>query len=410
MAMKRLISLLVLAAAGLAAGAFLGVRYQSARSAAELAAERKLWDGEKAGLEALLAKVRADTRSAAGHLVLSAPSSPAGGPSPSDILKRLQGLQAEGASANPARLRGAVYLLEELVHAGNSALPAIREFLLRSEDIEFDPAWGQSRTARTGKLPGDFVLPPSIRFGLFDVLRRIGSAEAEKLLGEMLNDTGRGLEVAYLTRLLHEMAPGKYRAPALSAAKTLLGAAPLEGSATLDRYHREYLFAVLSFYGDTSFAGEAQGQLIRSDHQIDRGALQYLQQTMGAQSVGIAAQTYQNPLIQSNAPAKEPLARLALHFAGADTQANEFYQRAINDPVLTSSHRSNLIEDLNEDGFPDPKNLTPNDLPLIQNRLALIEQLAPNAMDDVNAAAFKEAYKDLLNMRAKVTGQPRGTR
>ncbi len=67
--------------------------------------------------------------------------------------------------------------------------------------------------------------------------------------------------------------------------------------------------------------------------------------------------------------------------------------------------RSNLIEDLNEDGFADPQNLTANDLPLIQSRIALIEEFAPNAMDEVNTAAFEEAYKDLVNMRANVTGQ-----
>jgi hypothetical protein len=64
-----------------------------------------------------------------------------------------------------------------------------------------------------------------------------------------------------------------------------------------------------------------------------------------------------------------------------------------------------LIEDLNQDGFPDTKNLTARDLPLIENRLALIEQLAPTAMDEVNLAAFKEAYKDLFNMRAKISSQ-----
>ena len=37
----------------------------------------------------------------------------------------------------------------------------------------------------------------------------------------------------------------------------------------------------------------------------------------------------------------------------------------------------------------------------------LIEQLAPNAGDPVNAAAFKEAYKDLLNMRDRAARLPR---
>ena len=58
---------------------------------------------------------------------------------------------------------------------------------------------------------------------------------------------------------------------------------------------------------------------------------------------------------------------------------------------------------LSQDGFRDTRNLTARDLPLIQNRIASIEQLAPNAAGLVNAAAFKEAYKDLLNMRERVT-------
>jgi hypothetical protein len=64
-----------------------------------------------------------------------------------------------------------------------------------------------------------------------------------------------------------------------------------------------------------------------------------------------------------------------------------------------------LIEDLNEDGFPDPKNITPDDLPLIMSRIQLVEQLAPAAMDDVNFAAFAEAYKDLVNMLGRVAVQ-----
>jgi hypothetical protein len=201
------------------------------------------------------------------------------------------------------------------------------------------------------------------------------------------------------------MAPNQYRDQALAVARGLLAStASFNSTSPLDRNHRDYLFGVLAFFGDTSFASEAQTQLVRADSQIDRGALKYLQQALGVQAVPIVAQAYQNPLL-TNSAAKEPLARLALNFVGADVQANEFYQKTINDPLLTKSHRKNLIEDLNQDGFPDTKNLTARDLPLIENRLALIEQLAPTAMDEVNLAAFKEAYKDLFNMRAKISGQ-----
>ena len=402
--MKRLFLFLLTAGLGFVAGALLLGHQQATRYAQELQERRAAWEAEKAQLEAALAEARnqASLLVTPAAASLTSPAAP-GRPSPEDIIARLCALRSP---VSAAQMREAVYWLEELAQAGPEALPAIRQFLSRNEDIEFDTAWLQSRVARDGKLPAEFVLPTSLRMGLFDVVRRIGGEDAEMLLAGTLPATGRGLEVAYLTRLLHEIAPNKYRDAALSAARVLLAnTAPLNSTSLLDRCHRDYLFGVLSFYGDTGFATMAQAQLLRADSQIDRGALNYLQQALGAQAVSIAAQTYQNPLLLTNAVAKEPLARLALAFVGADSQANLFYQQAINDPILTRSHRSNLIEDLNEDGFADPRNLTANDLPLIQNRISLIEQLAPNAMDEVNAAAFKEAYKDLLNMRAKVTGQ-----
>ena len=89
-------------------------------------------------------------------------------------------------------------------------------------------------------------------------------------------------------------------------------------------------------------------------------------------------------------------------FVGADPEAEAVWVDAINNPDLPARERQDLIEDLNEEGFADPKNLTPDDLPLILSRLELIEQYAPSAMDEVNLAAFMEAYKDLMNMAARL--------
>lgn len=112
-----------------------------------------------------------------------------------------------------------------------------------------------------------------------------------------------------------------------------------------------------------------------------------------------------NPIVAATAiPPSKPsgkeltLPRLALSFVGADPEAEQIWNLAINDPDRPAKERQNLIEDLNEDGFPDPKNVTADDLPLILSRIDLIEHLAPSSMDEVNAAAFGEAYKDLLQM------------
>ena len=100
---------------------------------------------------------------------------------------------------------------------------------------------------------------------------------------------------------------------------------------------------------------------------------------------------------------QDPAAREALAFVGDNPDADEYWAAAINNPDIPADERRELIEDLNQDGFADPKNLGTEDLPLIVNRLRLIEDLAPYAMDDINADAFLEAYKDLVKMYVRVT-------
>jgi len=104
-------------------------------------------------------------------------------------------------------------------------------------------------------------------------------------------------------------------------------------------------------------------------------------------------------------PLQAPEARDALCRVGFDPAAEVVWLGAINNQGLPAEERKDLIEDLNEDGFPDPRNITPADLPLIMSRIALIEELWPAAMDDVNAEAFREAYKDLVNMYFRAAAQ-----
>jgi hypothetical protein len=330
-----------------------------------------------------------------------APSAPAKA-SPAEIVAKLYALRLARPDTRVARQ--AIAWLEELIAAGPAALPAIREFLARNEDGEFTPS-SQGRGGRSANVPSEFIVPPSLRFGLFDVVKQIGGPEAETLLAEVLGATSRGAEVGWLARALQDMAPNKYRDVALAAARNLLARAPAAGPNPADRSERDQLFGVLTMFGDTSYVTAAQAQLLRPDGEVDRSALKYLQQSLGQQAVAIAAQWYDDPRLTDPAR-KEPFARLALNYVGADAQADGFYQKAINDMTLTESHRKNLIEDLNQDGFPDTRNLSARDLPLIQNRIAFIEQNAPLATDPVNAAAFKEAYKDLLKMRERASRPP----
>jgi cytoskeletal protein RodZ len=100
----------------------------------------------------------------------------------------------------------------------------------------------------------------------------------------------------------------------------------------------------------------------------------------------------------------DPVARIALSLVGADPEAEAYWVEAINDPSLSAHERSDLIEDLNEEGFEDPHHPTFEDLPIILSRLELLEELAPVAMDEVNSEAIWEAAKDLAKM-ALIAGQ-----
>ena len=120
----------------------------------------------------------------------------------------------------------------------------------------------------------------------------------------------------------------------------------------------------------------------------------------------------QSPRVQAqNPPAnpgKEPLhdpdARAALALVGFDPEAEQYWLDAIYDSSLPDNEREDLMEDLNEVGFDDPKNLTADDLPLILSRLVLIQQIAPNT-DPFMAEHLGEAYKDLANMYDRVAAR-----
>jgi hypothetical protein len=108
---------------------------------------------------------------------------------------------------------------------------------------------------------------------------------------------------------------------------------------------------------------------------------------------------------RSNQENGDPMARVALRLVGVDTNAEAYWIAAINDPTLSAAERENLISDLNEDGLSDFKHPAKDDLVIIQNRIALVRQLMPAAMDQVNAKAFAETLADLSNLAEVARGR-----
>ncbi len=142
---------------------------------------------------------------------------------------------------------------------------------------------------------------------------------------------------------------------------------------------------------------------VHSQESLNLTAAQRAQQPRAGAEVNPQPMPVAPQLGSPKALVQDPLAREALSLVGEDPEATEYWATAINNPNLPDEERKDLIEDLNEDGLVDAKHPGPEDLPLILNRIELIEELAPYAMDQVNADAFAEAYKDLLDM---LDGQP----
>jgi hypothetical protein len=104
------------------------------------------------------------------------------------------------------------------------------------------------------------------------------------------------------------------------------------------------------------------------------------------------------------------LAFRALWYLGTDPEAEKTWSRAINDPNMPEGVRSDLIVDMIDEGYTDNDHPTKADLPVIRARLDIIERYAPYAMDRVNAQAFEEAYRTLLELYIRLGGDPRNRR
>jgi hypothetical protein len=331
----------------------------------------------------------------------AAPTEPATAPgqrSPEDILNELAGIQVTSGPGQGRAQYRIMSLLDQLAQCGQPALPVIRAFLASNRDVPYDLGQGNNRGNRNRNSAN--LLPPSLRFGLFDVVREIGGAGAEQVLVEALDSTPRGSELIYLARTLEATAPGKYRDNAIAAAKNLLASGKIT-----DVNDRNNLYDVLRQFNDTSYIATARAQLIQPDGTVDRSALRYLQQTLGEQSLGAAAQASQDGRVR-DADSKEAIGRIGLTYVGSansqvNDQAVQLFHTAINDPSLTPDQRRNLIEDLNQDGLSNRRNPTPDDLKIIANRYQLAQWYLqqPSVQNDpVAFRAFQEANKDVIQM------------
>ncbi len=360
-------------------------------------------------VESTPAPATTSSAAAAPSVVVKSVPAAATGESPQDMLDDLLNMRmgATPGERNTA-LREVVFKLECLAHTGNDAVPAIRAFIGKSVDVNYNqqdnnqngngggPGGGGNGLGNGGGGPGgggggfgglrggarrarnlqnlqtDWVVPPSLRLGLVGTLKEIGNANAEQALAEMLGSTARGVEVAYLTVVLEEMAPGKYRDEAVKAAKDLLThPVAIDSPDRLDDLSKSYLYGVLEFYSDTSFVPTAEQMLVGADGRLDQDAMDYLSTVLKDQSVSALYSAYNNPAL-TNQFDKMRLGRDILNFVGQNDQANQLFTDTLNNPNTDSRTKIFSIVQL-AGGFGGGDNL--NDQQLINARITLLNSL-----------------------------------
>ncbi|MEP6664605.1 MAG: hypothetical protein ABJC04_13170, partial [Verrucomicrobiota bacterium] len=398
--MKTLIAIVLAASTGFAAAYFFVSGQNEMALKNERAKVEAQWQTDKQKLERELANAR--NKKDKGEEITKEVTV-VSHRSAKEILDNLLTLQPTGANRIQV-IRKIVHELEDLASLGNEAVPDIRAFLARNADLEysissndrenggrggFQPPWQRSTPST------EFTLPPSLRIGLFDVLKDIGTDEARTVMGEVLGNSGRAVEVAYLARSLEEIAPGKYREVALSAAKDLLrNPITVDHPNRLDEQAEGYLYGVLELYNDASFIEEAKKMLVNAEGRLDRNAQQYLSKLQGDAMVATYYEMYnQNTL--TNTFDRISVANQILGHVGPNQQANQFLKEVVQNTNLDSRMRSFAILQL-AGGFGGTE--TPSDPNLIRQQLPILENLKTATADERILQAIDRTQQNLQNV------------
>ena len=268
--------------------------------------------------------------------------------SPEDILNFLSRLPMENrnesrgdSDEHRVLIRQVIREFEELTAMGPKALPAIARFLDQGLDMELHENTNQITTGnwQRGQIYLDPIFPPSLRIGLINSVRHIGKRngdhlqECERILLNVLNNTGRMLEVAYLARVLNDLTPEMHEKAFLTGAKELLDQ-PIPPDATvremayLDRPFRHLMFDLLRRHKDTTYIAKAEAQLFREGTNregeahiyLDRAPLYYISGVLGKDSMPILRKTHDDPRISERDQGS--IREIAARYLGQHEDAN----------------------------------------------------------------------------------------
>ena len=339
---------------------------------------------EVASLKAKLAKAQSRLDSLRDQLDSGDAALAEGGLSVPEILEELTKTSLTSKNRKQAQRR-LNYLFESLALQGDAAVPLIREFLNKMEDVDFEvQREGESdedRSRRYSRFRAtlNFSQPPTLRIGLIDMLAEIGGDHAEATIAELLSSTGRGFEIAYASKIIQGwLGKDAYRTEALAAAHELL-LDPVEavGGNHFDRLSKNYLFMVLDMYDDQTFIQSAQGMFINDDGRIDRTILDYYEDVGKVRALDAMVQAFRSGRVHEDD--MDNLAEAASRYTGINPQADQLFRDIMTGDQYNMETKMDAIRSFTQsDGDASTPGVPKN---VLQARLNLVNTLQYDESD-----------------------------
>jgi len=327
-----------------------------------------------------------------------------GGMSVPEILDEL--IDIKLGSKNRRRVqRRLSYLFESLALQGDAAVPLIREFLNKMEDVDFavqrEGESDEERNRRYSRFRAtlNFSQPPTLRIGLIDMLAEIGGDQAEATVAELFATTGRGFEIAYAAKTIQGwLGKDAYRTEALAAAHELL-LDPVEavGGNHFDRLSKNYLFMVLDMYDDQTFIQSAQGMFINDDGRIDRTILDYYEDVGKVRALDAMVQAFRSGRVHEDD--MDNLAEAASRYAGINPQADQLFRDIMTGDQYNMETKLDAIRSFTQsDGDASTPGVPPH---VLQARLNLVNTLQYDESDLMGKGMQLLA----LQLEAQISGE-----
>lgn len=282
--------------------------------------------------------------------------------------------------------------IKQIVAQGKAAVPAIKEFLERNQDLNFSEISGGN--------PLDYS---SLRQGLIESLEKIGGPEAIEVTVKTLETAGDPFEVALLARNLEKNAPEQYREMELKAAKESFAMA----LATNSDGHSIYpLLELYQRIGDASVVPDLEKAVTEKSAWRYQAALALSELPDG---VGVPAliQLAKNPAVNAQDQgdlAYRALAQVAAKYPDARNalveQARAGQVPATAWPGIASALSGTYVFSYGYQVFGLPENLpmiAPSQIP---QQVALLDQLIAATSDPAAQTALRE-HRAALATRMK---------